>query len=211
MEETAKKYNLKIDPMAVVGELSVSQKQKVEILKVLLRGAKLLILDEPTAVLTPQETDELFEQLLLLKKNDHTIIFISHKIREVMQICDNITVLRNGRTVGSIPVANATEEDISRFMVGRDVILKMNKKPAEFGDTLLKVTDLTYENKEGRKLLDHVSFSLKKGQILGIAGVEGNGQNELAEAIFGFYSGVKGSILFDGKEILGKSIPRDPR
>ena len=206
VEETAKKYNLKIDPMAVVGELSVSQKQKVEILKVLLRGAKLLILDEPTAVLTPQETDELFEQLLLLKKNDHTIIFISHKIREVMQICDNITVLRNGRTVGSIPVANATEEDISRFMVGRDVILKMNKKPAEFGDTLLKVTDLTYENKEGRKLLDHVSFSLKKGQILGIAGVEGNGQNELAEAIFGFYSGVKGSILFDGKEILGKSI-----
>ena len=123
-----------------------------------------------------------------------------------MQICDNITVLRAGRTVGSIPVANATEEDISRFMVGRDVILKMNKKPAEFGDTLLKVTDLTYENKEGRKLLDHVSFSLKKGQILGIAGVEGNGQNELAEAIFGFYSGVKGSILFDGKEILGKSI-----
>ena len=206
VEETAKKYNLKIDPMAVVGELSVSQKQKVEILKVLLRGAKLLILDEPTAVLTPQETDELFEQLLLLKKNDHTIIFISHKIREVMQICDNITVLRAGRTVGSIPVANATEEDISRFMVGRDVILKMNKKPAEFGDTLLKVTDLTYENKEGRKLLDHVSFSLKKGQILGIAGVEGNGQNELAEAIFGFYSGVKGSILFDGKEILGKSI-----
>ena len=163
VEETAKKYNLKIDPMAVVGELSVSQKQKVEILKVLLRGAKLLILDEPTAVLTPQETDELFEQLLLLKKNDHTIIFISHKIREVMQICDNITVLRAGRTVGSIPVANATEEDISRFMVGRDVILKMNKKPAEFGDTLLKVTDLTYENKEGRKLLDHVSFSLKKG------------------------------------------------
>ena len=206
VEETAKKYNLKIDPMAVVGDLSVSQKQKDEILKVLLRGAKLLILDEPTAVLTPQETDELFEQLLLLKKNDHTIIFISHKIREVMQICDNITVLRAGRTVGSIPVANATEEDISRFMVGRDVILKMNKKPAEFGDTLLKVTDLTYENKEGRKLLDHVSFSLKKGQILGIAGVEGNGQNELAEAIFGFYSGVKGSILFDGKEILGKSI-----
>ena len=206
VEETAKKYNLTIDPMSIVGELSVSQKQKVEILKVLLRGAKLLILDEPTAVLTPQETDELFEQLLLLKKNGHTIIFISHKIREVMQICDNITVLRAGRTVGSIPVKNATEEEISRFMVGRDVILKMNKKPADFGDTLLKVTDLTYENKEGRKLLDHVSFSLKKGQILGIAGVEGNGQNELAEAIFGFYSGVKGSIIFDGKEILGDSI-----
>ena len=111
---------------------------------------------------------------------------------------------------GSIPVANATEEDISRFMVGRDVILKMNKKPAEFGDTLLKVTDLTYENKEGRKLLDHVSFSLKKGQILGIAGVEGNGQNELAEAIFGFYPVSKAVSSLTGKKSL-KIHPRDPR
>lgn len=206
VEETAEKYNLKIDPMATVGDLSVGRKQKVEILKVLLRGAKLLILDEPTAVLTPQETQELFEQLLLLKQNGHTIIFISHKIREVMQICDNVTVLRRGTTVGTIPVANATEEEISRFMVGRDVILKVNKKPPVFGETLLQVKNLTYQNKEGKKLLDDVSFTLKRGQILGVAGVEGNGQNELAEAIFGFYGSVKGSIRFDGSEINGSSI-----
>lgn len=206
VKETAEKYNLKVDPMAVVGDISVGQKQKVEILKVLLRGAKLLILDEPTAVLTPQETQELFEQLLMLKENGHTIIFISHKIREVMQICNNITVLRAGKTVGSMAVANATEEEISRFMVGRDVVLKVNKKPAEFGEVLLEVKGLNYTNREGRKLLDDVSFKMKKGQILGIAGVEGNGQNELAEAIFGFYPDASGSIKFEGKEILGTSI-----
>lgn len=204
--ETAEKYNLKIEPDAVVGDISVGKKQKVEILKVLLRGAKLLILDEPTAVLTPQETQELFEQLLLLKKNGHTIIFISHKIREVMQICDRVTVLRAGRTVGTMAVKNATEEEISRFMVGRDVILKVDKKPADFGAPLLQVSGLTYENREGKKLLDHVSFTLKKGQILGVAGVEGNGQNELAEAIFGFYPNAKGSILFEGEELNGSSI-----
>lgn len=206
VKETAEKYNLKVDPMAVVGNISVGQKQKVEILKVLLRGAKLLILDEPTAVLTPQETQELFEQLLMLKKNGHTIIFISHKIREVMQICDNVTVLRAGRTVGTMPVANATEEDISRFMVGRDVVLKVNKEPAKFGDVLLDVKGVVYRNKEGRKLLDNVSFQIRKGQILGVAGVEGNGQNELAECIFGFYPEAEGSIRFEGKEILGSSI-----
>ena len=206
VQETADKYNLKVDPMAVVGDISVGQKQKVEILKVLLRGEKLLILDEPTAVLTPQETQELFEQLLMLKKNGHTIIFISHKIREVMQICDNLTVLRAGKTVGSMEVKNATEEGISRFMVGRDVVLKVNKKPAEFGDVLLSVNNLNYTNKEGRKLLDNVSFKIRKGQILGVAGVEGNGQNELAETIFGFYPEATGSIMFEGNELLGKSI-----
>ena len=208
VKETAEKYNLKVDPLAVVGNISVGQKQKVEILKVLLRGAKLLILDEPTAVLTPQETQELFEQLLMLKKNGHTIIFISHKINEVMQICDNITVLRAGKTVGTMPVADSSKEDISRFMVGRDVVLKVSKKSAEFGEVLLEMKNVTYRNKEGRKLLDNVSLKIKKGQILGVAGVEGNGQNELAECIFGFYSDVEGSIKFDGREILGNSIKK---
>lgn len=206
VEETAKKYNLNVDPQAKVADISVGLKQKVEILKVLARGAKLLILDEPTAVLTPQETEELFEQLLLLKKSGHTIIFISHKIREVMQICDSITVLRGGRSVGTMPVANATEEEISRFMVGRDVVLKMDKEKAQFGETLLDVKHLTYMNQEGRKLLDDVSFKLKRGQILGVAGVEGNGQNELAEAIFGFYKNVDGEINFKGKNICGMNI-----
>ncbi|MCD8082964.1 MAG: ABC transporter ATP-binding protein, partial [Clostridiales bacterium] len=206
VEDTAKRYNLNVDPSAVVGDLSVGLKQKVEILKVLARGAKLLILDEPTAVLTPQETQELFEQLLLLKKNGHTIIFISHKIREVMQICDNITVLRGGHTMGTMAVKDATEEQISRFMVGRDVILKVQKEKAKFGKPLLEVRNVSYVNREGKKALDRVSFELHEGQILGVAGVEGNGQNELAEAIFGFYGKTGGEVLFDGENILGESI-----
>ncbi|HIT88773.1 MAG TPA: ABC transporter ATP-binding protein [Candidatus Coprocola pullicola] len=210
VKDMAKKYNLNVDPMARVCDLSVGVKQKVEILKVLVRGAKLLILDEPTAVLTPQETKELFEQLLLLKQNGHTIIFISHKIKEVKQICDNITVLRGGRYIGTMAVADATEEEISRFMVGRDVVLKVHKKQPEFGDVLLDVQNVSYTNRENKKVLKNVSFQLKKGQILGVAGVEGNGQNELAECIFGFYQNVEGKILFRGENLLEKTI-RDIR
>lgn len=206
VKELSEKYNLKVDPMAKVSDISVGLKQKVELIKVLARNAKLLILDEPTAVLTPQETDELFEQLLLLKQNGHTIIFISHKIREVKQICDRITVLRRGRLVGTMDAANATEEEISKFMVGRDVILKMNKQPASFGETLLKVENVNFENKDKKKVLNNVSFEVKRGQILGIAGVEGNGQNELAECIFGFHKGVEGKILFEGKNLLDETI-----
>ena len=194
VKDMAQKYNLNVDPMARVCDISVGVKQKVEILKVLVRGAKLLILDEPTAVLTPQETKELFEQLLLLKQNGHTIIFISHKIKEERQICDNITVLRGGKYVGTMPVANSTEEEISRFMVGRDVVLKVNKKPAQFGEVLLQLQNVSYTNQENKKMLNNVSFELKRGQILGVAGVEGNGQNELAECIFGFYKNVQGGI-----------------
>ncbi len=206
VKDMAKKYNLNVDPMARVSDLSVGVKQKVEILKVLVRGAKLLILDEPTAVLTPQETKELFEQLMLLKQNGHTIIFISHKIKEVRQICDNITVLRGGHYVGTMPVANSTEEEISRFMVGRDVVLKVNKKPAQFGETLLEVQNVNYWNQENKKILNNVSFQLKRGQILGVAGVEGNGQNELAECIFGFYKNIQGKILLNGQNLLEKTI-----
>jgi simple sugar transport system ATP-binding protein len=208
--DTAKKYNLNVDPMAKVSDISVGLKQKVEILKVLIRGAKLLILDEPTAVLTPQETEELFEQLILLKDNGHTIIFISHKIREVRQICDRITVLRGGRSIGVIPVENSTEEEISRFMVGRDVVLDVDKKPASFGEVLLRVENLNYKNKYGKQLLKDVSFNVRKGQILGIAGVEGNGQNEIAESIFGFNNNINGKITFRDISLLDKSI-RDIR
>jgi len=200
------KYNLNVDPMAKVADLSVGLKQKVELIKVLARNARLLILDEPTAVLTPQETEELFEQLLLLKENGHTIIFISHKIKEVKQICSRLTVLRGGKLIGSMETANATEEDISKFMVGRDVVLKMNKEKARFGEDLLEVRHLSFENQHKKKMLDDVSFTLKKGQILGVAGVEGNGQNELAECIFGFYKNAEGEINFKGKNLLEHSI-----
>lgn len=206
VSDTAKRYNLNIDPMARVGTLSVGLKQKVEILKVLVRGAKLLILDEPTAVLTPQETQELFEQLLLLKKKGHTIIFISHKIKEVKQICDHLTVLRRGRTIGVMEVKSASEEEISNFMVGRDVILNVEKTSAQFGETILEVRNLSCRSRTGRPLLHDVSFPVRRGQILGVAGVEGNGQNELAECIFGMRQADGGQILFQGKPLGGESI-----
>ena len=206
VEDVAKKYNLNVDPMAKVGDISVGLKQKVEILKVLVRGAKLLILDEPTAVLTPQETEELFEQLILLKNNGHTIIFISHKIKEVRQICNRITVLRGGKSMGVIPVENSTEEGISRFMVGRDVVLNVEKTPAKFGEELLRLENLSYRNKDGKQVLNNVSFNVRKGQILGIAGVEGNGQNELAESIFGFNKNVSGKVIYKDHNLLDNNI-----
>lgn len=206
VEDVAKKYNLNVDPMAKVGDISVGLKQKVEILKVLVRGAKLLILDEPTAVLTPQETEELFEQLILLKNNGHTIIFISHKIKEVRQICNRITVLRGGKSMGVIPVENSTEEGISRFMVGRDVVLNVDKTPAKFGEELLRLENLSYRNKDGKQVLNNVSFNVSKGQILGIAGVEGNGQNELAESIFGFNKNVSGKVIYKDHNLLDNKI-----
>lgn len=206
VRDLSEKYNLNVDPMARVADLSVGLKQKVELIKVLARNAKLLILDEPTAVLTPQETEELFEQLLLLKEHGHTIIFISHKIKEVKQICSRITVLRRGRLVGMMDTTDSSEEDISKFMVGRDVILKMNKQPPSFKEELLNVKNLSYENQDHKKMVNNVTFSLKKGQILGVAGVEGNGQNELAECIFGFYDNTKGEVLFKGKDLLKEKI-----
>lgn len=206
VEEYSQKYNLKIDPNAKVANLSVGLKQKIEILKVLVRGAKLLILDEPTAVLTPQETEELFQQLLLLRNNGHTIIFISHKIKEVLQICDRITVLRRGRTIGTMDVKNSSEEEISRFMVGRDVVLNVEKSSNKFGDALLTVKNLSYRNDEGRDILRNVSFKLHRGQILGVAGIEGNGQNELAECIFGLRKSNSGEISFSNNNLLKLNI-----
>ncbi|MGL4207907.1 MAG: ABC transporter ATP-binding protein, partial [Candidatus Adiutrix sp.] len=206
VKEIGQQYNLNVDPLAVVEDISVGLKQKVELLKVLMRGVKLLILDEPTAVLTPQETEELFEQLMLLKKSGHTIIFISHKIREVMQICERVTILRAGRSEATIKVADTTAQEISRLMVGRDVILKQNKKSPDFKQTILEVRNLNYTNRFGKVMLKNINFSLKGGQILAIAGVEGNGQNELAETIFGLTSGASGEILINGENILGKNI-----
>lgn len=206
--EISNKYNLHVNAEAVVSDLSVGMKQKVEIIKVLARGAKLLILDEPTAVLTPQETDELFEQLLLLKKQGITIIFISHKIKEVKYICDRLTVLRGGKYVGVMDVKSATENEISNYMVGREVILKVNKKKPKFGENILSVENLTYEDANHIERVKNVSFSVRKGQILGIAGVEGNGQNELVESIFGLLTKSSGKVIFDGDDISSDSIRR---
>ncbi len=206
VEEIGKKYNLYIDPDKKVSDLTVGQKQKVEILKALFRGAKILILDEPTAVLTPQETAELFEQLKNLKKNGYTIIFISHKLNEIKEICDRITIIRRGVTMGVHDVAGVTEEDISRLMVGRDVVLKIEKKPAAPGKPLIKVKDLKVVDETGTVNVDGVSFALREGEILGIAGVEGNGQSQLISAITGMGHVTSGTIEMEGKSIVGASV-----
>ncbi len=205
-EQTAKKFNLPIDPEALIKDLSVGYKQRVEILKVLLRGVKILILDEPTAVLTPQETDELFEQLINLKNQGYTIVFISHKLQEVKQICDRITVLRLGQVTGTAELKDVSIHGISRMMVGRDVILDIEKKKAEPKQTVLKVRDLVHTNKFGVKAIDGISFDVRAGEILGVAGVEGNGQSELSETICGLLPIEKGTIEIEGKSIAGCSI-----
>ena len=206
VEEMGEKFNFKINPKHKVNDLSVGQKQKVEILKALIRGAKILILDEPTAVLTPQETDELFEQLLLMKKEGYTIIFISHKLNEIISICDRITVLRRGQSVGKAIVSEVNEKDISRLMVGRDVVLKVEKEPSKPKETILKVRNLEKKNSEGKHIVNNLSFSVRQGEILGIAGVEGNGQSELSEMITGMMPFEKGEVLLNNKSLKGQSI-----
>ena len=183
--ELSDKYNLKVEAKEKVEDISLAMRQKLEILKALYRGAHILILDEPTAVLTPQETEELFEQLKLLRENGHTIIFISHKLNEVKALCNRMTILRDGKTMGTYEISDLDEQEISRLMVGRDVSLNIEKEEMEFGKTRL----------------DHVSFSIKEGQILGIAGIDGNGQSELVEAIVGTLKQQQGTITMNGKDI----------
>lgn len=205
-EEISYKYNLIVDPRAKVADLPVGIKQKVEILKALLRGAEILILDEPTAVLTPQETKELFTELVTLKDKGHTIIFISHKLKEIKEICDRITILRSGKSVGVYDVKKVSQEDISRLMVGRDVILKVEKGPSKPKETVLKVTNINHVDDTGKDILKDINFSVRKGEILGIAGVEGNGQRELIELITGLQKYHNGEILIDNNDIKNLNI-----
>ena len=155
-------------------ELSGGQKRRVAIAGVLAMHPEVLILDEPTAVLTPQETEELFEQLKLLREHGHTIIFISHKLNEVKALCNRMTILRDGKTMGTYEISDLDEREISRLMVGRDVSLDIEKEEMEFGKTVFSVKDLVYVDQFGKTRLDHVSFSIKEGQILGIARIDGN-------------------------------------
>ncbi len=204
--ELAKQYNLDVDPTSVVKDISVGLKQKVEILKALFRGAKILILDEPTAVLTPQETDELFRELKILKEKGHTIIFISHKLKEIKQICDRITIMRNGKSVGVHAVSDVSEEDISRLMVGRDVILTVEKDKAQPKEISLVAKNLKHSNQFGQIVVNNVSFAVKDGEILGIAGVEGNGQREIVNALTGIEKIDAGEIFIKDQKINDLSI-----
>lgn len=205
-EEVSEKYNLSVDPRAKVEDISVGYKQKVEILKALIRGAEVLIMDEPTAVLTPQEIKELFVELKSLRDKGLTVIFISHHLDEIVDLCDRVTVLRRGATIGVEEVKNVSQQDISRMMVGRDVILKIDKSKAEPKEAVLKIKDLSINNDAGKKIVHNVSLSVRKGEILGVAGVEGNGQAEISRALTGLSPFSQGDISVNGVDIRGKSI-----
>jgi len=207
-KQYAEKYNLHVEPEAKVMDIPVGMKQKVEILKALVRGAQILILDEPTAVLTTQETAELFKELIHLKEQGYTIVFISHKLNEIMQITDRLTIMRGGRSMGVYNTCDVTMEEISRLMVGRDVVLNVQKDKAVPTDTVLRVRGLEYVNEWNKKMLDRVSFDVRKGEILGVAGVEGNGQKELVDALFHFNTPSAGTAAVNGVSILGLSQQR---
>lgn len=202
----SEKYGLEIAPHAKVKDLSVGLKQRVEILKALLRGADVLILDEPTAVLTPQETVEIFEELKRLRELGHTVVFISHKLNEIKEICDRITIMRDGRTIDVKMVEEVSEQEISRLMIGRDVQLKTDKTPAKPGQTFLSVKNLSYTDAAGQQILKDINMTVRKGEILGIAGIEGNGQNELSELVTGMRKLRTGQIRIGGEDISRKSV-----
>ena len=204
--EVAKKYNFEIDAARRVRDMSVGMKQKLEILKILYREAKLIILDEPTAVLTPQETEELFERLLELKARGMTIIFISHKLQEVKRISDRITVLKAGVTRGTYLTKDVSEEDISNLMVGHEISWEYDKEKVTPGETVLKVENLKYVDKFKVPKLSGVSMEVRKGEIVGIAGVEGNGQSELISIITGNMKALEGKVSLDGKDITHESV-----
>ncbi len=205
--ELAEKYNLEIDPEAKVGDLAVGQRQRVEIIKALYRGAKILILDEPTSVLTPQETGELFNMIRSLTEKGFTVLFISHKLNEIKEICDRVTVLRLGRTEGTYNVADCTVNDLARLMVGRDVSFSIERKAGTEGEAMVQVSDLTLARDAHTNLLTDISFDVHSGEIFGIAGVDGNGQNELVECLTGAKHATSGSAMYEGKD-LGKESTR---
>ena len=195
------RYGLALDPDARVGDLPVGLQQRVEIVKVLYRGARILILDEPTGVLTPQESMELFRVLRDLVKSGKTIIFISHKLKEVLEISDRITVMRRGKVVGHLVTKDTDEQEIARMMVGRDVLLRVDKTPAKPGPVALRIENLTASSDQGVPALRGVSFELHQGEILGIAGVEGNGQSELVETLAGTRHASGGKISLGDRDV----------
>jgi simple sugar transport system ATP-binding protein len=199
--ELSGRLGLAVDPQARVRDLSVGAQQRVEIVKALYRGADILILDEPTSVLTPQESDELFKVLRALAEQGHTVIFITHKLEEVMAVADRITVLRDGRHIATVARTETNQAELARMMVGREVLFRLQKSPAQPGPVVLEVKDLWSHGSGGRAALRGLSFSLRAGEILGVAGVDGNGQSELAQTLMGSLPATAGHIYLDGAEI----------
>src|SRR6185369_914607 len=199
--EMAKSFKFAVDPDALVEDISVGQQQRVEIMKALYRNADLLILDEPTAVLTPQEAEDLFEILRGLQREGFSIIFISHKLNEVLEIADRITVLRRGKTIETVPREGATQESLAKAMVGREVLLRVEKPPAQPGEPLLEIENLNVLDDRGLEKVRDVSFTVRAGEIVGIAGVDGNGQSELIDAIAGLRKHEAGRIVIGGSDV----------
>src|SRR6266536_1726941 len=207
VRELSERYGLDVNPDAIVEELPVGVQQRVEIIKALLREATVLVLDEPTSVLTPGETDDLFRIMRELRAGGRSIVFISHKLREVQAIADTITVIRRGKVVGERP-PTATDAELAALMVGRAVQLRVSKEPAQPGEVVLDVRGLTVAGEQDKPAVDDVSFEVRAGEILGVAGVQGNGQTELCEALIGLRPAAAGSVLVDGRDI-SHEAPRE--
>ncbi len=206
VQELSDRFGFNIDPASLIWQLPVGVQQKVEIVKVLMRKAKILILDEPTAVLTPQETADLFTSIQTLASEGYSIILITHKMSEVLTYANRVTVMRLGEVVGSVAVQDTDKDKLAHMMVGRDVSLERHVEPKEPGEDRLIVKDLCVKNDKGLIAVDHLSFSVRSGEIVGIAGVDGNGQLELAEAISGGRKVESGSIAFSDVDVTRKSI-----
>lgn len=206
--ELADHYHLQVDPRAKIWQLSVGEQQRVEILKALYRGASILVMDEPTAVLTPQEVEELFNTLRRMADEGHTVILISHKLAEVMSIADRITVLRRGEVVDTVPAGQTDRQVLAQMMVGREVLFSVDKEKSEPGAVVLEIDGVTAVGDKGLKALRDASLTVREGEILGIAGVAGNGQRELAEVIAGLRGVSEGRILLGGEDVTGRT-PRE--
>lgn len=205
VREISARFGFHVDPDAVVEDLPVGVQQRVEIIKALSRNADVLVFDEPTAVLTPQETDELMAIMRQLRDEGSAIVFITHKLREVREVADRITVIRHGKVVGEA-LPTASDAELASLMVGRSVELRVHKEAPTLHDNGLKVTDLVVTSESGTVVVDGVSFEVHGGEVLVIAGVQGNGQTELTEALLGLEPDVSGSITLDGKELVGRSV-----
>jgi len=205
--EIAKQYGLHVDPTAKIWQLTVGEQQRVEILKMLYRGAEVLIMDEPTAVLAPSEIEELFKTLRAMTAKGKSIVFISHKLHEVMEISDRVTVLRKGKvTSAGIPTSSVTRADLARLMVGRDVVFRIEKKQVEPGEVVLSVVGLRAENDKGLPALRGIGLNVREGEIVGLAGVAGNGQSELSETLAGLRKILAGTVMLNQEDLTNKPV-----
>ncbi len=208
IRDLGERYGIRVDPDAYVWQLSVGEQQRVEIVKALYPGADILVLDEPTSVLTPQEAEDLFEVLGRMRDDGKGIVFITHKLPEVFRVADRVTVMRRGRVVGTLPIERATRESLARMMVGREVVFELERPPSRPGKPVLVVRDLVVQGDSGRDAVRGISFEVREGEIFGIAGVAGNGQKELVHAIVGLRRVKSGSIRVMGVEVANRS-PRE--